>query len=106
MQQTTVSQILARLRLEGLVKFERQGVKSVYSVTDERVKEIMDTLIEMLFESEENHEQKRKGETCSINFSCRQNLVLSDLLLIFSSCHLWVPKFCCTPSVNLPEFLS
>ena len=62
MQQTTVSQILGRLRLEGLVIFERHGVKSLYSISDERVKEIMDNLIELLFESDENQDSKREGK--------------------------------------------
>ena len=41
LKQTTVSQILSRLRLERLVVFKKKGVKAYYEVADENVVELM-----------------------------------------------------------------
>ena len=41
MKQTSVSQILSRLRLEGLVTFQKDGVKAYYEIADENVVELM-----------------------------------------------------------------
>ena len=62
MQQTTVSQILTRLRLEGLVTFERHGVKSIYSVSDNRVKEVMEILVEIITETENSQSSEVEGK--------------------------------------------
>ena len=62
MQQTTISQILTRLRLEGLVIFKRDGVKSIYSVSDKRVKEVMDVLIDIITETENIQNSKGAGK--------------------------------------------
>ena len=62
MQQTTISQILTRLRLEGLVIFKRDGVKSIYSVSDKRVKEVMDVLIDIITETENIQSSKGAGK--------------------------------------------
>ena len=41
LKQTTVSQIMSRLRLEGLVTCEKDGVKAYYAIADENVVELM-----------------------------------------------------------------
>ena len=60
MQQTTVSQILARLRLEGLVKFRRKGVKSVYSITSDWISTILSSIVNITREAEEEIEYSRQ----------------------------------------------
>ncbi len=46
-RQSTVSQQLARLRLEGLVTFRREGKQVFYSIADNDVRKIMKVLVEI-----------------------------------------------------------
>lgn len=44
MEQAAVSQLLARLRLQGLVKAEKRGQQMVYTVADKRVGQLLETM--------------------------------------------------------------
>jgi len=46
-RQSTVSQQLARLRLEGLVSFRRDGKQVYYSIADDDVRKIIRVLFEI-----------------------------------------------------------
>ena len=46
-RQSTVSQQLARLRLEGLVSFRREGKQVYYSIADDDVRKIIKVLVEI-----------------------------------------------------------
>jgi DNA-binding transcriptional ArsR family regulator len=46
-RQSTVSQQLARLRLEGLVTFRRDGKQVFYSIADNDVRKIIKVLVEI-----------------------------------------------------------
>ena len=46
-RQSTVSQQLARLRLEGLVTFRREGKQVYYSIADDDVRKIIKVLFEI-----------------------------------------------------------
>ncbi|MDH5797029.1 MAG: metalloregulator ArsR/SmtB family transcription factor [Paracoccaceae bacterium] len=49
-RQAAVSQQLARLRLEGLVKPRRDGKAIYYSLTDERPKKVLEVIYELFCE--------------------------------------------------------
>ena len=46
-RQSTVSQQLARLRLEGLVKFRREGKQVFYSIANDDVRKIIRVLVDI-----------------------------------------------------------
>ena len=46
-RQSTVSQQLARLRLEGLVAFRREGKQVFYSIADDDVRKIIKVLVDI-----------------------------------------------------------
>ena len=46
-RQSTVSQQLARLRLEGLVTFRREGKQVFYSLADDDVRKIIKVLVDI-----------------------------------------------------------
>ncbi len=48
--QTSVSKQLARLRQEGLVEFRREGRSIIYSLSDERARELVGTLYKLFCE--------------------------------------------------------
>ena len=47
MQQTTVSQMLFRFRMEKIVHEERDGVKNYYTISDPRIIPFLDALDEL-----------------------------------------------------------
>ena len=49
-RQAAVSQQLARLRLEGLVHYRRDGKTIYYSIADERVREMIDIVYRLFCE--------------------------------------------------------
>lgn len=46
-RQAAVSQQLARLRLEGLVRYRREGKTIYYSIDDEKARRILDTIYDL-----------------------------------------------------------
>lgn len=50
-RQSAVSQQLARLRLEGLIKPRREGKAIYYSLTDDRPKQIMEVVYDLFCRS-------------------------------------------------------
>ncbi len=48
--QTSVSKQLARLRRKGLVEFKREGRSIIYSLSDERARELVGTLYKLFCE--------------------------------------------------------
>lgn len=52
-RQAAVSQQLARLRLEGLVDFRRDGKAIYYSLADERARRMLETVYDMFCKEDE-----------------------------------------------------
>ena len=52
--QTSVSKQLARLRQENLVSFERQGRSIIYTLSDERARQLVGTLYEIFCEDQDS----------------------------------------------------
>ena len=53
-RQAAVSQQLARLRLEGLVEFRRDGKAIYYRLSDERARRMIETVYDMFCQPDEN----------------------------------------------------
>ena len=53
LEQAPTSQFLARLRAEGRVKGERQGNQVIYSLTDERLTQLLKTVSKLYCQSKE-----------------------------------------------------
>ena len=61
-RQAAVSQQLARLRLEGLVRFRRDGKAMYYRLADERVTRMIETVYDMFCKEEDAEKERPKGE--------------------------------------------
>ena len=61
-RQAAVSQQLARLRLEGLVRFRREGKAMYYRLADERVTRMLETVYEMFCKDDGAANERRAGE--------------------------------------------
>lgn len=56
-RQAAVSQQLARLRLEGLVKYRREGKVIYYSLVDEKSRKVIELVYDLFCDLEEQGEQ-------------------------------------------------
>jgi len=58
-RQAAVSQQLARLRLEGLVKYRREGKTIYYSLNDEKARKVIEMVYELFCCPEERDQPER-----------------------------------------------
>lgn len=59
-RQAAVSQQLARLRLEGLVRFRRDGKAMYYRLADERVTRMLETVYDMFCNEDDGADDTRR----------------------------------------------